>query len=267
MIAAVRFVNACTNGCPPHSQAQQTNFIESELGPKLDADSHRGPFPACRGTSGPCRPPGSGSSRRHRSGPYAHRHLFRTDTQSACGGTKLSKGDLALAKICADWPEARDTMSPAMKSRRRIGHLPKWARRTKSLDALLPILYLRGMSGGPRCPPGQGCAETVSRRDRAADGGAPHRLQRAHEATVCATTSAPMGTPGARRVARRSIPPIGRSRKCAVAPRVRDFHTAWDLRRRHQRDQLVVAKKRHPSGRRDHSQEPHRSGENTPEEC
>jgi hypothetical protein len=24
------------------------------------------------------------------------------------GGTKLSKGDLALAKICADWPEARD---------------------------------------------------------------------------------------------------------------------------------------------------------------
>ena len=26
------------------------------------------------------------------------------------GGTKLSKGDLALAKICADWPEARDEM-------------------------------------------------------------------------------------------------------------------------------------------------------------
>lgn len=26
------------------------------------------------------------------------------------GGTKLSKGDLALAKICADWPLARDTM-------------------------------------------------------------------------------------------------------------------------------------------------------------
>ncbi|MCY3865283.1 MAG: DUF262 domain-containing protein [Chloroflexi bacterium] len=26
------------------------------------------------------------------------------------GGTKLSKGDLALAKICADWPEARETM-------------------------------------------------------------------------------------------------------------------------------------------------------------
>ncbi len=26
------------------------------------------------------------------------------------GGTKLSKGDLALAKICADWPDARDRM-------------------------------------------------------------------------------------------------------------------------------------------------------------
>jgi hypothetical protein len=26
------------------------------------------------------------------------------------GGTKLSKGDLALAKICSDWPDARDTM-------------------------------------------------------------------------------------------------------------------------------------------------------------
>lgn len=26
------------------------------------------------------------------------------------GGTKLSKGDLALAKVCADWPEARDHM-------------------------------------------------------------------------------------------------------------------------------------------------------------
>lgn len=32
------------------------------------------------------------------------------------GGTKLSKGDLALAKICADWPEARDTMKRALKS-------------------------------------------------------------------------------------------------------------------------------------------------------
>jgi hypothetical protein len=33
------------------------------------------------------------------------------------GGTKLSKGDLALAKICADWPEARGTMR---------AHLDRW---------------------------------------------------------------------------------------------------------------------------------------------
>ena len=31
------------------------------------------------------------------------------------GGTKLSKGDLALAKICADWPEARDKMKAELK--------------------------------------------------------------------------------------------------------------------------------------------------------
>ncbi len=30
------------------------------------------------------------------------------------GGTKLSKGDLALAKICADWPQARETMKRAV---------------------------------------------------------------------------------------------------------------------------------------------------------
>jgi hypothetical protein len=30
------------------------------------------------------------------------------------GGTKLSKGDLALAKICADWPKARETMKAGL---------------------------------------------------------------------------------------------------------------------------------------------------------
>ena len=32
------------------------------------------------------------------------------------GGTKLSKGDLALAKICADWPEGRDAMKAKLKA-------------------------------------------------------------------------------------------------------------------------------------------------------
>lgn len=31
------------------------------------------------------------------------------------GGTKLSKGDLALARICADWPEAREQMKAKLK--------------------------------------------------------------------------------------------------------------------------------------------------------
>lgn len=31
------------------------------------------------------------------------------------GGTKLSKGDLALSKICADWPEGRDEMKAKLK--------------------------------------------------------------------------------------------------------------------------------------------------------
>lgn len=38
------------------------------------------------------------------------------------GGTKLSKGDLALAKICADWPEARDTMKSSIARWRADGY-------------------------------------------------------------------------------------------------------------------------------------------------
>ena len=38
------------------------------------------------------------------------------------GGTKLSKGDLALAKICADWPKARDTMKEKLKVWNEAGY-------------------------------------------------------------------------------------------------------------------------------------------------
>ena len=41
------------------------------------------------------------------------------------GGTKLSKGDLALAKICADWPEARESM------KRSLG---RWAKNGYQFD-------------------------------------------------------------------------------------------------------------------------------------
>ena len=34
------------------------------------------------------------------------------------GGTKLSKGDLALAKVCAQWPEARQRLN---------GELGRWS--------------------------------------------------------------------------------------------------------------------------------------------
>lgn len=46
-------------------------------------------------------------------------------------------------------PKARDRGATASERIRFTSHiLPKWARRTKSLDALLPILYLRGISAG-----------------------------------------------------------------------------------------------------------------------
>lgn len=38
------------------------------------------------------------------------------------GGTKLSKGDLALAKICAEWPEARDEMKRSLKTWNSSGY-------------------------------------------------------------------------------------------------------------------------------------------------
>jgi hypothetical protein len=38
------------------------------------------------------------------------------------GGTKLSKGDLALAKICADWPEARAEMKTRLSTWKQAGY-------------------------------------------------------------------------------------------------------------------------------------------------
>jgi putative transposase len=51
---------------------------------------------------------------------------------------------------------SRSAKAEGPRSRRRLGRahrfnsniLPKWARRTKSLDALLPVLYLRGIFAG-----------------------------------------------------------------------------------------------------------------------
>ena len=38
------------------------------------------------------------------------------------GGTKLSKGDLALAKVCAEWPEARGEFNSRLRKWRRAGY-------------------------------------------------------------------------------------------------------------------------------------------------
>lgn len=38
------------------------------------------------------------------------------------GGTKLSKGDLALAKICAEWPKGRDAMKARLKEWNNAGY-------------------------------------------------------------------------------------------------------------------------------------------------
>lgn len=38
------------------------------------------------------------------------------------GGTKLSKGDLALAKICADWPEGREAMKAKLREWEKAGY-------------------------------------------------------------------------------------------------------------------------------------------------
>ena len=38
------------------------------------------------------------------------------------GGTKLSKGDLALAKVCAEWPDARDIMKAKLREWEEAGY-------------------------------------------------------------------------------------------------------------------------------------------------
>ena len=54
-----------------------------------------------------------------------------------------------IGPIDVQKPKARDRGTAVGERIRFTSNiLPKWARRTKSLDALLPILYLRGISAG-----------------------------------------------------------------------------------------------------------------------
>ena len=54
-----------------------------------------------------------------------------------------------IGSVDVEKPKARDRGAAAAdRIRFTSAILPKWARRTKSLDALLPVLYLRGVSAG-----------------------------------------------------------------------------------------------------------------------
>ena len=55
-------------------------------------------------------------------------------------------GAVEVARVKNSGSRGAPAMASGFASRRRI--LPLWARRTRSLDALLPVLYLRGISTG-----------------------------------------------------------------------------------------------------------------------
>jgi putative transposase len=98
--------------------------------------------------------------------------LFGTGMDRSGASRPGSARSTCAVRRCATVPL---TPQSEKKIRFSSGILPRWARRSKSLDALLPVLYLRGISTGDfqealwRAS-GQGCAEPVARRDRAADG-------------------------------------------------------------------------------------------------
>ena len=53
------------------------------------------------------------------------------------GGTKLSKGDLAMAKICADWPDARDEMRAKLEELENSGYSFKLDWLLRSVNTVL----------------------------------------------------------------------------------------------------------------------------------
>ena len=53
------------------------------------------------------------------------------------GGTKLSKGDLALAKICAEWPDAREEMKKRLRKWSPRGSNSAWIGLLRNINAIL----------------------------------------------------------------------------------------------------------------------------------
>jgi transposase-like protein len=69
------------------------------------------------------------------------RHGYGPDRSIQTGIGAIEVRRPKVRDRCTDFPEAE-------KVRFSSNILPKWARRSKSLDALLPVLYLRGISTG-----------------------------------------------------------------------------------------------------------------------
>ena len=61
---------------------------------------------------------------------------------------RFARSRQEIGPIEVQKPKARDRAASGERIRFTSNILPKWARRTKSLDALLPVLYLRGISAG-----------------------------------------------------------------------------------------------------------------------
>ncbi len=88
-------------------------------------------------------------------------------------------GPIAVSRV-----KVRDRGATGEADRVRFAStiLPRWARRTRSLDALLPVLYLRGVSTGDfqealAGAPGHGRPEPLAVGDRAAGGGVAGRVR------------------------------------------------------------------------------------------
>ncbi|MBA1159180.1 IS256 family transposase [Microvirga mediterraneensis] len=64
------------------------------------------------------------------------------------GPERMIQTGIGPVEVCRVKIRDRGASSAADRIRFTSAILPKWARRTKSLDALLPILYLRGLSTG-----------------------------------------------------------------------------------------------------------------------
>jgi len=81
-------------------------------------------------------------------GEPSRRHAFETDGERHGPERSIQTG---IGALDVQRPKVRDraTDAPAeSKIRFTSAILPKWARRSRSLDALLPVLYLRGISTG-----------------------------------------------------------------------------------------------------------------------